>query len=262
MTPVCPHLLQGRLERSSRRSASRRRPRAARIVPRSSAALQAPEAECDQRRPGACRGRRTAPARSRATTRSWPRPRRSTSAATDRSSSSGVTATTSAPWRQRPRGDHVDVLPRVAELDAGLEKRVHEPVALDCPLPARASAGCRRTRRARRGRGAGGTGPPASRPPHGVLERSLVRLARASAKLSRKTTTSAFRSGWRSLTTRLPRRAVARQFTERTRSPRTNGRVSANSSPSARSRATSLPVAACVWAGATSFRSAQGSGTP
>ena len=37
--------------------------------------------------------------------------------------------------RQRPRGDDVDVLPGVAELDAGLEQRVDEAIALHEPAP-------------------------------------------------------------------------------------------------------------------------------
>ena len=56
--------------------------------------------------------------------------------------------------------------------------------------------------------------------------------AATSAKLSRKSTTSLLRSGCCSFTYSSPRRALARQFTRRTRSPDANGRRSANSIPS------------------------------
>src|SRR4051794_8415023 len=78
---------------------------------------------------------------------------------------------------------------------------------------------------------------------------------RASANVSRNSTTSALRSGWWSLTIGAPRRAVARQFTRRTRSPGANGRRSANSIPSPRCGATRLPAAACARDGPTRRRS-------
>src|SRR5204863_319240 len=65
-------------------------------------------------------------------------------------------------------------------------------------------------------------------------------------KLSRKRITSAFRSAWNSLTQSSPRRALARQLIRLIRSPGTNSRRSANSSPSPLARETRLPVKSCV----------------
>ena len=90
-----------------------------------------------------------------------------------------MTAITSALGRQRPRRDHVDVLPRVAELDPGLEQRVDEAVALHEPAaglePAQDAAegdepdpvAALEVRLGERRRG-----------PHGLLERALVRRRR------------------------------------------------------------------------------------
>ena len=65
-----------------------------------------------------------------------------------------------------------------------------------------------------------------------------------------------FRSGWSSLTTSSPVRALARQLTRRRSSPSENGRSSASSIPSPFVRATWSPTAACVPSGRTSARSA------
>jgi hypothetical protein len=97
---------------------------------------------------------------------------------------------------------------------------------------------CRRSRPARRGRGARGE-------PARVLWRRERRRrgfppdpARASERVSGRRTTSLDCSGWRSVTCNVPRRSVARQLTWRTRSPGAKGRMSANSIPSPRAGAT------------------------
>ena len=77
--------------------------------------------------------RRTAPARSRRRRgRSRARAGRA-SARTARSSSSGVSAITSACGGSVRARQDVDVLPRVAEEDLGVEQRVDDPVELDDP---------------------------------------------------------------------------------------------------------------------------------
>ena len=67
------------------------------------------------------------------TARSKPRARRSSSARTERSSSNGVSASTSALRRQRAHRQQVDALPRVAEEDLGVEQRVEHAVELADP---------------------------------------------------------------------------------------------------------------------------------
>ena len=58
------------------------------------------------------------------------RPRRSSSAAKNRGSTSGVSASTSDLRREDSSRDHVDVAPRVRRLDARLEHRLDQAVAL------------------------------------------------------------------------------------------------------------------------------------
>ena len=65
--------------------------------------------------------------------RSKPRARRSKSAPTARSSSKRAEREHERSRRQRPRRDHVEVLPRVAEQDLGVEQRVDDPVELRRP---------------------------------------------------------------------------------------------------------------------------------
>ena len=163
--------------------------------------------------------------------------------------------------RQRARRDDVDVLPRVAELDPGLEEGVDQAVALheaaarfepaehtaerDHPDPVAAlevAAGERRGRA------------------HGALERPSASSLRTSAKQSRKRTTSALRSGCLSLTISSPRRALARQLTDRSRSPGTKPRVSANSSPSALDATHELPARAASRAALRGSAEARGAG--
>ena len=137
---------------------------------------------------------------------------------------------------------HVDVAPRVRGLDAGLEERLDQAIAL-----AGAHSGLQPAEDA-----AEGDEPDAVAPlevaggerrsgADGVVERAARRPPRTSKKLSTKSTTSVFRSGWRSFTTSACRRAEARQLIERTRSPGTKSRRSAYSIPSPFTRATSLP---------------------
>ena len=86
---------------------------------------------------------------------------------------------------------------------------------------------------------------PRARPGRACRSRSR----RTSAKLSRKSTTSLFRSGCCSFTHSSPRRALTRQLTRRTRSPGANGRRSANSIPSPVRPRDPLPANGCVSSG-------------
>ena len=119
--------------------------------------------------------------------------------------------------------------------------------ASQCSVPPR-STSATRSRRARWARASEAAARTAA---------SSVPLApwRASSKVSSSSTTSLACSGWRSVTYRVPRLAVARQLTCRTRSPAANGRISANSIPSPRARATCVPRNGWVRSDATSSRS-------
>ena len=124
----CPHPLEPRIEWHLVASTAPRRRRSARS---GRAARRAAGARAGTRgRRGRRPARRAPRARPRRSPRSWPRARRSSSAAIERSSSSGVTAITSAFGGSVRAGNDVDVLPGVAELDAGLEQRVDQAVAL------------------------------------------------------------------------------------------------------------------------------------
>ena len=187
------------------------------------------------------------------TARSKPRARRSSSARTDALVEQRRERQHERVRRQRAHRKQVDVLPRVAQEDLGVEQRVEDAVELDEP-----ARGGQPVQHAAEGDEADAVllahvvGRERRR---GVAPRGRAcsrRAPRASAKVSRKMTTSVFRSGWVSFTQGSPRRAVARQLTRRTRSPGTNGRRSANSIPSPRVRGSWLPAKGCVSSGRSS----------
>ena len=159
------------------------------------------------------------------------------------------------PGREHAPRDALDRAPRVAESDLAGQQRVDDSVQLGraerrlepVQLPPK-STSATRSRRARCALASDVAARTAA---------SSVPLAPscASANVSSSSTTSLECSGWRSVTYSAPRRAVARQLTCRDRSPTANGRMSANSIPSPRARATWAPKNGWVRSGATSSRS-------
>ena len=157
--------------------------------------------------------------------------------------------------RQDPERDALDVAPRVAERDIASQQRVDDAVSWvvpnagssQCSVPPKSTSPTR-SRRARWARAS----PAAARTAASSVPPAW---SRASSNVSRSSTTSLECSGWRSFTCGEPRRAVARQLICRTRSPTWKGRMSANSMPSPRARATCVPRNGWVRKGATSSRS-------
>ena len=140
VAPECPHLLHDRLHRHALRATRRSARRATQYSCAQRIALEPPEPVGELARARPSPSARTVPGESSITARSKPRARRSSSAPTARSSSSGREREHERVRRQRPRRDHVEVLPRVAEHDLRVEQRVDDPVELRRSRPRSRSA--------------------------------------------------------------------------------------------------------------------------